>query len=123
MAASEKQVFIVGACRTPIGNLNGSLSTLPAAQLGSTAIKEALERANVPADKVSEVIMGQTLTAGQGQNPARQAAMKAGIPKEVPSTSVNMLCGSGKILDGTDTVNLQFFLLLMAIVMVAYPFF
>ena len=123
MAASEKQVFIVGACRTPIGNLNGSLSTFPAAQLGSTAIKEALERANVPADKVSEVIMGQTLTAGQGQNPARQAAMKAGIPKEVPSTSVNMLCGSGKILDGTDTVNLQFFLLLMAIVVIAYPFF
>ena len=71
MAASEKQVFIIGACRTPIGNLNSSLSTLPAAQLGSTAIKKALERANVPADKVSEAVnIGQILTASQGQNPA-----------------------------------------------------
>lgn len=92
---ATKQVYIVGAARTPIGSLNGSLSTLPAHQLGSVVIKAALERANVPVDKVSEVLVGQALTACQGQNPARQASMLAGIPKEVPSTSVNMLCGSG----------------------------
>ena len=92
---ATKQVYIVGAARTPIGNLNGSLSTLPAHQLGSVVIKAALERANVPVDKVSEALVGQSLTACQGQNPARQASMLAGIPKEVPSTSVNMLCGSG----------------------------
>ena len=63
--------------------------------MGATAIKAALERAKIPPEKVSEVLIGQVLTAGAGQNPARQAAMKAGIPKEIPSTGVNMLCGSG----------------------------
>ena len=96
MSTSQKSVFIVGACRTPIGNINGSLSTLPAAKLGTVVIEGALNRAQVTPDKVSEVIMGQALTAAQGQNPARQASMGAGLPKEVPSTSVNMLCGSGK---------------------------
>ena len=95
MSATEKKVFIVGACRTPIGNLNGALSSLPAAKLGTAAIKGALERAQISPDKVSEVIMGQALTAAQGQNPSRQASMEAGLPKEVPATSVNMLCGSG----------------------------
>ena len=95
MSAPAKKVFIVGACRTPIGNLNGSLSSLPAAKLGTTAIKGALERAKISPEKVSEVIMGQALTAGQGQNPSRQASMDAGLPKEVPAISINMLCGSG----------------------------
>uniref|UniRef100_A0A1X7SJ90 Thiolase N-terminal domain-containing protein n=1 Tax=Amphimedon queenslandica TaxID=400682 RepID=A0A1X7SJ90_AMPQE len=84
-----------GAARTPVGSLNGSLSSLSAHQLGSTAITAALERAKVLPEKVSEVLVGQILTAAQGQNPARQAAMLSGIPKEVPSTSINMLCGSG----------------------------
>ncbi|KAL5457404.1 hypothetical protein EMCRGX_G034656 [Ephydatia muelleri] len=88
-------VYIIGAARTPIGSLNGQLSGLPAHELGGIAIKEALRRAGVKSDQVSEVIMGQILTAGCGQNPARQAAMKAGIPKEVTSMLVNMLCGSG----------------------------
>ena len=95
---STEGVFIVGACRTSIGSLNGALSSLPAHQLGAVAIKAALDRSGIPYEKVSEVLVGQVLTAGQGQNPARQAAMLAGIPREVPSTSVNMLCGSGKML-------------------------
>ena len=88
-------MYIVAAARTPVGSLNGALSSLPAHELGATSIKAALERAKISPEKVSEVLIGQVLTAGAGQNPARQAAMKAGIPKEVPSTSVNMLCGSG----------------------------
>ncbi|XP_003384087.1 PREDICTED: acetyl-CoA acetyltransferase, cytosolic-like [Amphimedon queenslandica] len=91
----ERGVFIIGAARTPLGSLNGSLSSLSAHQLGSTAITAALKRAKVLPEKVSEVLVGQILTAAQGQNPARQAAMLSGIPKEVPSTSINMLCGSG----------------------------
>ena len=71
-----------------MGSLNGALSSLPAHELGATAIKAALERAKIPPEKVSEVLIGQVLTAGAGQNPARQAAMKAGIPKEIPSTGV-----------------------------------
>lgn len=94
MAASD-EIVILSAARTPIGNLNGALSSLPAHQLGSTVIGEALKRGGVEASEVSEVIMGQILTAGCGQNPARQAAMAAGIPKEVPSTTINMVCGSG----------------------------
>ena len=95
MAATLTDVFIVAAARTPVGTLNGALSSLPAHDLGATVIKNVLERAKIPPEKVSEVLMGQVLTAGAGQNPARQAAMKAGIPKEIPSTGVNMLCGSG----------------------------
>ena len=92
---ADEVVYIVAAARTPVGSLNGALSSLPAHELGATAIKAALERAKISPEKVSEVLIGQVLTAGAGQNPARQAAMKAGIPKEIPSTSVNMLCGSG----------------------------
>ncbi|XP_046550373.1 acetyl-CoA acetyltransferase, cytosolic-like isoform X1 [Haliotis rubra] len=88
-------VVIVSAVRTPIGSLNGVLSTVPAHELGSVCIKEALSRGQVKPDHVSEVILGQVLTAGQGQNPARQASMKAGIPASVPACVVNMLCGSG----------------------------
>lgn len=95
----SKEVLIVGACRTPIGSLNGCLSSVPSTMLGSAVIKGSLERAGITDDsgvsRVSEVIMGQTLMANQGQNPSRQASMGAGLPKEVPATSVNMLCGSG----------------------------
>lgn len=88
-------VVIVAAARTPIGSFNGALSSLPAHALGKVAIQAALERAKVEPGEVSEVIMGQILTAGQGQNPARQASVAAGIPVEVPAYGVNILCGSG----------------------------
>ncbi|HMR30455.1 MAG TPA: acetyl-CoA C-acetyltransferase [Geminicoccaceae bacterium] len=88
-------VVIVSATRTPIGTFNGSLSTLSAHALGKIAIKSALERAKVEPGEVSEVIMGQILSAAQGQNPARQASIGAGIPNEVPAYGVNILCGSG----------------------------
>ncbi len=88
-------IVIVSAARTPIGRLGGSLSSLPAHQLGRAAIAAALERAGVAPAEVSEVIMGQVLTAGAGQNPARQAAVAAEIPVEVTSMTVNQVCGSG----------------------------
>lgn len=88
-------VVIVAAARTPIGSFNGALSGLPAHDLGKTAIAAALERAGIEPAEVSEVIVGQILTAAQGQNPARQASVNAGIPVEVPAYNVNMLCGSG----------------------------
>ena len=88
-------VVIVSAARTAIGTFNGAFANTPAHELGAVAIKAALERAGIEPGRVSEVIMGQILTAAQGQNPARQAAMKAGIPVESPSWGVNMLCGSG----------------------------
>jgi acetyl-CoA C-acetyltransferase len=88
-------VVIVGAARTPVGAFNGGLSSLPAHALGEIAIKGALERAGVKAEEVSEVIMGQILAAGTGQNPARQAAMAAGIPQEKTAYGINQLCGSG----------------------------
>jgi acetyl-CoA C-acetyltransferase len=88
-------IVIVSAARTPVGAFNGSLGSLPAHELGRIAIKGALERAGVEGARVSEVIMGQILTAGQGQNPARQASIAAGIPVESPAWGVNQLCGSG----------------------------
>src|SRR3984893_12449020 len=88
-------VVIVSATRTPVGAFNGVFATVPAHELGKTAIKAALDRAGVEAPRVSEVIMGQILTAGQGQNPARQASIAAGGPVEIPACSVDMLCGSG----------------------------
>uniref|UniRef100_A0A1Q3FAS7 Putative acetyl-coa acetyltransferase n=1 Tax=Culex tarsalis TaxID=7177 RepID=A0A1Q3FAS7_CULTA len=93
--SSMEEVYIVSAARTPIGNFLGTLSSLAAADLGAVAIKEVLHRAGIPPTDVDEVIMGQALTAGQGQNPARQAALKAGVPKEAPAYLINMLCGSG----------------------------
>ncbi len=95
MAQSETEVVIVSAARTPVGSFNGALSGVPANYLGQTAIKAALERADVAADQVSEVIMGQILQAGEGQNPARQASIGAGVPVEAPAWAVNQLCGSG----------------------------
>jgi acetyl-CoA C-acetyltransferase len=89
------EIVIAGAARTPVGSFNGSLSSVPAHHLGQVAIAEAMRRANVDAKEVSEVIMGQILAAGEGQNPARQAAVAAGIPYEVTAYGVNQLCGSG----------------------------
>ena len=88
-------VVIVSAARTPVGSFNGAFATTPAHDLGAIAIKAALERAGVEPGRVSEVIMGQILTAAQGQNPARQASIAAGIPVESPAWGVNQLCGSG----------------------------
>src|SRR4051812_48767326 len=89
------EVVIAGAARTPTGAFNGSLSTLPAHALGEVAIREALKRAGVEPGEVSEVVLGQVLTAGAGQNPARQAAVNAGIPVEKTAYAINQLCGSG----------------------------
>ena len=88
-------IVIASGARTPVGSFNGGLASLSAHQLGEVAIREALKRAGVEGADVSEVIMGQILTAAQGQNPARQAAVAAGIPVEVPGWGVNQLCGSG----------------------------
>mgnify|MGYP006108093543 FL=1 len=92
---SLTDVVIASAARTPVGAFNGALSTLPASELGKAAISAALERAGVSPDEVSEVVMGQILTAGTGQNPARQAAVGAGIPFERTALVLNQLCGSG----------------------------
>ena len=88
-------IVIVSAARTPVGSFNGAFGSLPAHELGAVAIKAALQRAGVEPDRVTEVIMGQILTAAQGQNPARQASIAAGIPAASPAWGVNMLCGSG----------------------------
>ncbi|WP_272885611.1 acetyl-CoA C-acetyltransferase [Fictibacillus marinisediminis] len=90
-----QDAVIVSAVRTPIGSFLGSLKDIPATELGAIVIKEALSRAGVSADEVSEVIMGNVLQAGLGQNPARQAAMKAGLPQRVSSMTINKVCGSG----------------------------
>ena len=93
MAASD--IVIVSATRTPVGSFSGALSPMPAHELGAIAVKSAIEKAGVSPDEVDEVILGQILTAGQGQNPARQAAMKAGVPQEKTAWNLNQLCGSG----------------------------
>ncbi len=90
-----KKIVLAGACRTAIGKMGGALSTTPAAELGSIVIKEALSRAGVPADKVDHVYMGCVIQAGLGQNVARQATLKAGLPVECPAVTVNVVCGSG----------------------------
>jgi acetyl-CoA C-acetyltransferase len=90
-----KEIVIASAARTPVGSFNGAFATVPAHELGAVAIRGALERAGVAPDEVQEVIMGQILTAAQGQNPARQAAMQAGIPQEATAWGLNQLCGSG----------------------------
>lgn len=90
-----REVVIAGMCRTAIGNFNGSLKNIPAVTLGAIVIKEALKRAGIQPEQVDEVIMGNVLQAGLGQNPARQAAMEAAIPKEIPAYTINKVCGSG----------------------------
>ena len=113
MSQSENTIVIAGAARTPVGSFNGAFANVPAHELGSTAIKAALERAKVDVGDVSEVIMGQILAAGMGQNPARQASLGAGIPVEAPAWGMNQLCGSGlravalgaqQIMDGSSSV-------------------
>lgn len=90
-----REVFIVGAARTPIGSFQGALAEVPVVELGATAIRAALERSGLTADDVGETYMGNVLTAGVGQAPARQAAKRAGIPDRVPATTVGKVCGSG----------------------------
>ncbi len=109
----ETTIVIASAARTPVGSFNGTLASVPAHELGRVAIKAALERAGVKPDDVSEVIMGQILDAGAGQNPARQASINAGIPFSAPAWGMNQLCGSGlravalgaqQVLDGAKIV-------------------
>ncbi len=90
-----KKIVLAGACRTAIGKMGGALSNTPAAELGSIVIKEALTRSGVPADQVDHVYMGCVIQAGLGQNVARQASIKAGIPVETPAVTINVVCGSG----------------------------
>src|SRR5450755_4371336 len=89
------KTVILAAARTPIGKLGGGRAALDATELGATAIKAALERADVSGEQVDHVVMGQVLQAGQGQIPSRQAQIKAGIPKEVSSETINKVCASG----------------------------
>ncbi|MEO0791698.1 MAG: acetyl-CoA C-acetyltransferase [Pseudomonadota bacterium] len=95
MSAADTTVVIASAARTPVGSFSGALSSMPAHELGQVAIKAAIERAGVDVGDISEVIMGQILTAGAGQNPARQASIGAGIPFDAPAWGMNQLCGSG----------------------------
>ena len=90
-----KKAVIVSAVRTPVGKFNGTLRDMPASDLGALVMKEAVKRAGISPDQIDEVIFGHVLTTAQGQNPARQAAMKAGIPKEVPAFTINKVCASG----------------------------
>jgi len=100
--------FILSASRTPIGSFQGSLSSLPAPKLGSIAIKAALEQAHVAPEDVQEVIMGQVLTAGAGQAPARQAAIYAGVPTSAVCMTINKVCGSGlkAVMLAADSISL-----------------
>ncbi|HRK18724.1 MAG TPA: acetyl-CoA C-acetyltransferase [Hyphomicrobiaceae bacterium] len=113
MSSDAQTIVIASAARTPVGSFNGALSSVPAHELGKVAIQAALARAKVDAKDVNEVIMGQILSAGAGQNPARQASIAAGIPVEAPAWGMNQLCGSGlravalgaqQILDGATIV-------------------
>jgi acetyl-CoA C-acetyltransferase len=90
-----EEVVIVAALRTAVGKFGGSIARVPAAELGAQVIKALLGRTGIAADQVSEVLMGQVLTAGCGQNPARQAALRAGLPDMVPAMTVGKVCGSG----------------------------
>lgn len=91
----QKEVVIAGAARTPVGTFGGSLRDIPAVELGKIAVEEALRRAQVKPEQVEEVILGNVLMAGQGQNPARQVLIRAGIPQEIPATTINKVCASG----------------------------
>ena len=104
----SNEAFIVSAVRTPVGSFLGAFSDLPAVRLGAAAIKEALARAGTTGEAVDEVIMGQVLTAGCGQAPARQAAIHAGLPSSVPCLTINKVCGSGlkAVMLGADSIRL-----------------
>ena len=103
------EVVIVAAARTPIGTYKGSLKNIKADQLGSIVIKEVIKRANITSEDIDEVILGQVLTAGTGQNPARQASINAGLSKSIPAHLVNQVCGSGlrSIISGFQTIKLN----------------
>ena len=103
------EVVIVAAARTPIGTYKGSLKNIKADQLGSLVIKEVIKRANVTSEDIDEVILGQVLTAGTGQNPARQASINAGLSKSIPAYLINQVCGSGlrSIISGFQTIKLN----------------
>lgn len=88
-------MFIVSAVRSPIGSFKGSLASLPASQLGAQVIRQCLDKVKFPANEVNEVYMGNVLQAGQGQAPATQALIYAGLPKEIPATTINKVCASG----------------------------
>src|SRR5262249_4845160 len=91
----KEDIVIVGAVRTPVGAFNGAFGALSAPEVGKGAVAGSRQRAGVEGGQVSEVILGQILTAGEGQNPARQASIGAGLPVEVPAWGINQLCGSG----------------------------
>jgi acetyl-CoA C-acetyltransferase len=91
----SENIVIVAAGRTAVGTFGGSLSALPATELGAIVVKALLERTGISADQIDEVILGQVLTAGTGQNPARQTTIKAGLPDKVPAMTINKVCGSG----------------------------
>ena len=101
-----KEIYVVNCCRTAIGSFGGSLKDTPAAAMGGIVIKEALNRAGVKPEQVDEVMFGCILTAGLGQNPARQAAIKAGVPISVPAYTVGMVCGSGmkSVIEGARSI-------------------
>ena len=101
-----KDLYVVNCCRTAVGSFGGSLKNTPAADLGAIVVKEALNRANVPAEAVDEVMFGCVLTAGLGQNVARQVSIKAGIPYSVPAYTVGMVCGSGmkSVIEGARSI-------------------
>ena len=101
-----KEIYVVNCCRTAIGSFGGSLKDTPAAEMGGIVIKEALNRAGVKPEQVDEVMFGCILTAGLGQNPARQAAIKAGIPVAIPAYTVGMVCGSGmkSVIEGARSI-------------------
>ncbi|WPB58239.1 acetyl-CoA C-acetyltransferase [Xylophilus sp. GOD-11R] len=90
-----EDIVIVAAARTPVGKFGGSLAKIPATELGSIVVRELVARSGLSADQIGEVILGQVLAAGAGQNPARQALLKAGLPREVPGLTINAVCGSG----------------------------
>jgi acetyl-CoA C-acetyltransferase len=104
----DEDIVIVAAARTPVGSFNGSLASLPAHELGQVVIKAAMERAKLKPEDVSEVILGQVLTAAQGQNPARQASIGAGLPVETPAWGLNQVCGSGlrAVVNGAQQIAL-----------------
>lgn len=113
MSSDKQTIVIASAARTPVGSFGGALSSIPAHELGKVAIQAALQRAGIESGDVDEVILGQILTAGTGQNPARQASIAAGVPVDSPAWGMNQLCGSGlravalgmqQILDGTSRI-------------------
>src|SRR5690242_462866 len=103
---AKREVYIVGAARTPVGAFQGALADVPATKLGTTAIRAAIERSKLPADAIEETFFGNVLSAGLGQAPARQAARGAGVPDAAPATTVSKVCGSGlqAVILGTKSI-------------------